>query len=165
VIGSTPVRYCAAATLFLLGFAALEGIPNTEVFDVLRESTFRWLLLLPAVLVLVAAYGVFRRLAVARYSMYALLALNVSAIPLMVVTSIWQWRWIIALVIWAAVTGYLHVESKSALRTKPTQRHWLREVGFVTLYFAAVALCVAGAELVHGPRVRTLSGPVSITGP
>jgi hypothetical protein len=165
VIGSKPVRYCAAAALFLLGVAALADTPNTEVFDALRETTFRWFLLLPAVLVLLAAYGVFRRLALARYSMYVLLVLNAAAIPLMVATSNWQWRWIIAVVICVAATGYVHLESKSAGRRQPAQQHWLREVGFMAIYFAAVALCVVGADLVHGPQVRTLSGPVSVAGP
>src|SRR5579859_3583445 len=73
MLGSQPVRYCAAALFFLLGVAALDRIPNTAGFDDLRETPLRWLLVLPAVLILLAAYGMFRRLALARYSMYALL--------------------------------------------------------------------------------------------
>ena len=167
MIGSQPVRYCVAALFFLLGVVALNGIPNTEGFEYLRQAQtpLRWLLLLPPVLVLLAAYGMFRRLALGRYSMYALLALNLVVILLTVANSTLQWRWIIPSTIVAAATVYVHFESKSAPWRKPAQRRWLREGGFVAIYFAAVVLCVASAELVEGPRVKTLSGPVSVANP
>ena len=122
MLGSQPVRYCAAALFFLLGVAALDRIPNTAGFDDLRETPLRWLLVLPAVLILLAAYGMFRRLALARYSMYALLTVNMPVIPLMVATSKLQWQWVISLAIVAAATVYVHVESKSAPWKQPLQR-------------------------------------------
>jgi hypothetical protein len=165
MIGSKPVRHCVAAAFFLLGVAALDGIPKQEGFDYLRETPLQWLFVLPPVLILLGAYGMFRRLALARYSMYVLLALDVPVIALIVATSNWQWRWIIIIAIHAAATVYVHLESKSAPWKEPVQRHWLREGGFMAIFFAAVVLYAVGAYLVHGPRVRTLSGPVSVVGP
>ena len=161
---SNAVRLVVAVLLFLLGVAALDDVPSGDLFYSLRDTSIRWLLIVPPVLVLLVAYGLFRRRPFARFAMYALMVLNLGVIPVMALTSHWEWHWIVALALTVAATIYVHRESKSAPQKRSDGRRF-RESGFAMIYVVAVLLCLLAADLAHGPRIRTLSGPVSVVRP
>src|SRR5262249_36282189 len=150
------------ALLLLFGLAALYATPSSDLFYELEFTPFKWLLVLPSVLVLLAAYGLFRRLALGRYAMYALLAFNLLAVPVMVRRGHWEARWIVVLGLIAAITAYVHWDSKSVRQNNTMKRRWVREGGVMAIYVVAVVLCLVGADLVHGPRMRTLTGPIAV---
>jgi hypothetical protein len=159
------IRLCVAALLFLLGVVALDATPQQDFFHSLEDTGFQWLLLVPPALILLAAYGLWRRFVIARFAMYGLLTLNLAGAALMVYVSHWDWRWLLPLLLTVAASAYVQWDSKSRPRARLTGTRRLREGGFAAIYVLAVILSLVGAEVVHGPRTRTLSSPISVARP
>lgn len=122
--------------------------------------------IIPALLYLWAAYGLLRQFASARYAMYLLAAYSaVSWGYLGLVFGHIPLHGIVMLVFVFAVTVFVHLHFKRAATDKSPAGSMLKEVGKFTLYVLLVLAILSVWDLLQGPTLKTLGGPVSIRRP
>jgi hypothetical protein len=159
-MNSKPIRISVAILLFLVGATSLySGLGG--VLD-LEEEPFSWFALVSSLLLLFSAYGFFRRFASARYAMYAYLVITLVVVGFIALQIAFTWQLMVAGVFALVTTFYVHQYYRAFERQAARRYSRLKECGFLLIYGGMIFLCLLGASFTEEPRMKTLSGPVSV---